>query len=73
MKISNPRLADRLYMNDGKGHFTESVKPYPAILTNKSCVSVADVDHDGDRIFLLVVLRMLPNYGLPAIFLFFIK
>ncbi|HWB95013.1 MAG TPA: VCBS repeat-containing protein [Puia sp.] len=41
----SPQLADHLYLNDGKGHFREQM--LPAILTNKTCVSVADVDHDG--------------------------
>jgi hypothetical protein len=45
----DPRLSDRLYMNNGHGHFSEAVEAIPWILTNKSCVSVADVDHDGDN------------------------
>lgn len=43
----NPNLADHLYMNDGKGHFMEAKNALPPILTNKSCVAVADVNHDG--------------------------
>jgi hypothetical protein len=39
-------LADRLYMNDGKGHFTRSAN-IPSIKLNKSAVAVADVNHDG--------------------------
>jgi hypothetical protein len=42
------RLADQFYLNDGKGHFTNAFAKIPAILKNKSCVSVADVDKDGD-------------------------
>jgi len=41
-----PNLADHLYLNDGKGHFTRS-NDIPATLTNKAAVAVADVDHDG--------------------------
>ena len=41
-----PELADRLYLNDGKGHFKKSAD-LPKILTNKSAVAVADVNHDG--------------------------
>lgn len=41
-------LQDRLLINDGHGHF----KPKPDFMVqqlyNKSCVAVADVDHDGD-------------------------
>ena len=44
----NPGLADHLYLNDGKGHFRESPPDrLPAILTNKSCVAIADVNKDG--------------------------
>ncbi|WPU94878.1 VCBS repeat-containing protein [Mucilaginibacter sabulilitoris] len=39
-------LADRLYMNDGKGNFTRSAN-IPSIKLNKSAVAVADVNHDG--------------------------
>src|SRR5205085_6701540 len=41
-------LSDRLYLNDGKGHFTEKEKFLTQQLYNKSCVAVADIDHDGD-------------------------
>lgn len=39
-------LADHLYLNDGKGHFTRSAD-FPAIKFNKSCLAAADVNHDG--------------------------
>jgi hypothetical protein len=39
-------LADHLYINDGKGHFTRS-NDVPAIKRNKSAVAVADINHDG--------------------------
>ncbi|HMG07089.1 MAG TPA: VCBS repeat-containing protein [Mucilaginibacter sp.] len=41
-----PELADRLYMNDGKGNFIRSAN-IPSIKLNKSAVAVADVNHDG--------------------------
>ncbi|WP_419700037.1 VCBS repeat-containing protein [Mucilaginibacter sp. NFX135] len=41
-----PELADRLYMNDGKGHFTRSAN-IPSINVNKAAVAVADLNHDG--------------------------
>ncbi len=44
----NTNLADHLYINDGKGHFKESGNTLPSILVNKSCVSVADVNKDGN-------------------------
>jgi enediyne biosynthesis protein E4 len=39
-------LADRLYINDGKGNFKRS-SDIPSIKRNKSAVAVADVNHDG--------------------------
>jgi hypothetical protein len=44
---SAEELKDRLYLNDGKGHFTKSVG-LPAMFENKSVVRVADYDKDGD-------------------------
>lgn len=45
---NDPNLADHLYMNDGKGHFTLAASAIPVLLKNKSCVTVADIDKDGD-------------------------
>jgi hypothetical protein len=42
----SPPLADRLYLNDGKGNFKRS-NGLPQIKVNKSAVAVADVNHDG--------------------------
>ena len=41
-------LKDRLYINDGKGHFKEKPDFFVQKYYNKSCVAVADIDHDGD-------------------------
>jgi enediyne biosynthesis protein E4 len=41
-----PQLEDRLYLNDGKGHFTRS-DALPKMFENKSVVRVADFNHDG--------------------------
>ena len=43
----NAFLEDRLYINDGKGHFTRSAKPLPAMAFSKSCVKAADINGDG--------------------------
>ena len=40
-------MKDRLYLNDGSGHFTRSTG-LPDLFENKSVVRVADFDHDGD-------------------------
>ncbi len=41
-------LEDRLYLNDGKGHFKKDSNFMSQLYENKSCVAVADVDRDGD-------------------------
>jgi hypothetical protein len=61
----DPRLSDRLYMNDGHGHFSEALEAIPWILTNKSCVSVADVDHDGDSDLFVGGLADATKFGYP--------
>ncbi len=60
-------LEDRLYMNDGKGHFTKNTTFVVQQLYNKSTVAVADVDHDGDSdIFVGTLAGTLANqYGVP--------
>ncbi len=51
-------LTDRLFINDRKGHFIN--KPDFAIqkFYNKSCVTVADVDHDGDMDFFVALCQI---------------
>ena len=61
----DPRLSDRLYMNDRHGHFSEAIESIPWILTNKSCVSVADVDHDGDNDLFVGGLADATKFGYP--------
>jgi len=39
---------DRLYINDGRGHFSASPGRLPPIRHSGACIAVADVDHDGD-------------------------
>ena len=59
------RLADHLYLNDGKGHFSESGNKIPQILKNKSCVTAADFDHDGDMDLFVGGLADAKQYGIP--------
>jgi len=47
-KAGSLSYRDRLYLNNGKGGFTEAPQALPAIYTSKSCVKAADFDRDGD-------------------------
>ncbi len=39
---------DKFFVNDGSGNFTIDSTAFPKNFTSKSCVRVADFDHDGD-------------------------
>ena len=43
-QADDPALQDRLYLNDGKGHFTKGI--LPVMLASTSCVRVNDVNGD---------------------------
>lgn len=64
---SSSALADRLYVNNGKGGFVRSEQILPAgKYESTSCVQPADFDKDGD-IDLFVGIRLSPfEYGLPV-------
>lgn len=57
-------LKDRLYLNDGHGHFTRSVG-LPALFENKSVVRVADFDKDGDLDIFVGGRANALIYGMP--------
>ena len=44
----HPALRDRLYLNDGRGHFTRATAALPPMHENRGCVVPADYDADGD-------------------------
>jgi len=62
----DPTLADHLYLNDGKGHFAAAVGAMPVILTNKSCVAVADINGDGFPDLFVGGLAEARKYGYAA-------
>ncbi|HJW28405.1 MAG TPA: CRTAC1 family protein, partial [Saprospiraceae bacterium] len=58
-------MQDRVYMNDGTGHFTLSPSALPPNGYNTAAIGVDDVDQDGDP-DLIVCSRSIPgNYGPP--------
>ena len=64
---SSSALSDRLYFNDGKGHFTKSQQILPAgKYESTACVRPADFDKDGIT-ELFVGIRLKPfAYGVPV-------
>ena len=57
---------DKLYVNDGKGNYTQDTTALPGNLTSKSCVRAVDYDKDGD-LDLFIAGRVDPwNYPKPV-------
>jgi hypothetical protein len=60
----NPALRDNLYLNDGKGNLRQALNTIPDITKNKSSVSAADFDKDGDMDLFVGGLSNAGQYGI---------
>ncbi len=65
MPSSDISTSDRLFINDGKGHFSITLKSIPQLYENKSCVAIADIDKDGDSDVFVGFLSDPIKYGIP--------
>ncbi|WP_111670726.1 VCBS repeat-containing protein [Algoriphagus litoralis] len=65
--FGSPDLADRLYLNDGKGNFSKHQKAgFSSVFGSSSTVSLIDINEDG-AMDLFVGGRLVPfTYGAPA-------
>lgn len=61
---SMPELRDRLYINDGRGHFTKSLDGLPAFYENGSCVVPGDFNGDGAMDLFVGSRVVAKQYGL---------
>ncbi|MCZ2480600.1 VCBS repeat-containing protein [Aquirufa nivalisilvae] len=46
MEVNDAKLADRLYINDGKGNFKKSTVPLPSQGVSKSTIQIIDINQD---------------------------
>lgn len=65
MPVNDIASADRLYINDGNGHFSFLRGAIPQLHENKSCIAVADIDKDGDADVFVGFLSDPQKYGVP--------
>lgn len=69
-KLGSIYTLQRLYINDGKGNFKRTLKGWPAIFLNASCIRSCDYDGDGDQDIFIGARSIPGTYGvLPSSFL----
>lgn len=64
--IGNANYQDRLYLNDGKGNFTQSVNGLPRELESSAFALPLDFDQDGNMDMVVGVRNIPFAYGLPG-------
>ena len=57
----NAKYLDHLYLNTGKGIFTDATSSLPNVTTSTASVTAGDYDNDGD-LDLFITGRILPGY-----------
>lgn len=62
-KEGSLNLLTRLYINDGKGHFTRAFNGWPLISSNASCVRPGDFDGDGNTDIFIGSRNVYQAYG----------
>lgn len=65
MPVNEIASADRLFINDRKGHFTFASRSIPRLSENKSCITTADIDKDGDNDVFIGFLSDPLKFGIP--------
>ncbi len=63
-KQGSINLLSRLYINDGKGHYTHAEKGWPLISINASCVRINDFNEDGNPDIFIGGRSIPGTYGL---------
>jgi hypothetical protein len=65
MPSSELSNVDRLFLNDGQGNFEVVLNAIPQLFYTKSCITTADIDHDGDTDVFIGVLSDQQRFGIP--------